>query len=253
VRMSIDEDADGIFNQSDAQARVNVRAILEGAYDGTSMRADLNTNNLLPNTDPFGLGETMNPSVKTWTGQSEPVDWAKLELRSSANPATVVASRAVLVQRGGNLMQSTGEQVITFPGVPAGNYHVVVKHRNHFGVMNLSALLLRDAGTVVDFTTSATATYGTDARKPIGALQVLWMGNVNGDGMLKYTGLGNDRDPILVRVGSTVPTNTVFGYHVEDSNLDGTVKYTGSGNDRDPILVNVGSTVPTNTRTEQVP
>ena len=39
----------------------------------------------------------------------------------------------------------------------------------------------------------------------------------------------------------------------EDVNLDGTVKYTGTANNRDPILINVGGTVPTNTRVEQVP
>jgi hypothetical protein len=33
----------------------------------------------------------------------------------------------------------------------------------------------------------------------------------------------------------------------------GTVKYTGSGNDRDPILQNIGGVVPTNVRLEQVP
>ena len=50
------------------------------------------------------------------------------------------------------------------------------------------------------------------------------------------------------------PNNTVTGqYAKEDANMDGTVKYTGSTNDRDPILVNVGSTTPNNTRTEQVP
>jgi hypothetical protein len=31
------------------------------------------------------------------------------------------------------------------------------------------------------------------------------------------------------------------------------VQYTGSNNDRDPILVNVGSTTPNNSITEQIP
>ncbi|HQV57199.1 MAG TPA: hypothetical protein PKV27_04240 [Ilumatobacteraceae bacterium] len=79
------------------------------------------------------------------------------------------------------------------------------------------------------------------------------MGNVVRDGGVKYTGSGNDRDPILIRVGSTTPNNTVNGYFAEDCTLNGQVKYTGSGNDRDPILVNVGSSVPTNVRVEQLP
>ena len=35
--------------------------------------------------------------------------------------------------------------------------------------------------------------------------------------------------------------------------MNGQVKYTGSGNDREPILVNVGSTTPNNVRTQQLP
>jgi hypothetical protein len=56
-----------------------------------------------------------------------------------------------------------------------------------------------------------------------------------------------------VAVGSTTPNNTVTGYSSQDTNLDGVVKYTGSGNDRDKILVNVGNTTPNNTRAEQLP
>jgi hypothetical protein len=70
---------------------------------------------------------------------------------------------------------------------------------------------------------------------------------------LGYTGASNDRDPILVNVGSTTPNNTVAGYLQADVNMDGRVSYTGGGNDRDPILVNVGSTTPNNLRTEQLP
>ncbi|MEO8069015.1 MAG: YncE family protein [Flavobacteriales bacterium] len=253
VRLGIDADADGVFDHDDQIARVNARAILEGPYDGTAMKSDLRTNNQLPSTDPYGMGVTASPLVMSYTGLATPVDWAQLELRSNGNPATVVATKAVLVQRSGNLMMPTGEQTITFPGVASGNYHVAVRHRNHLGAMTLAPLLLRDPGTMVDFTTASLVTWGTEARKTMGAVTVLWSGDVNGDGVIKYTGSVNDRDPILVSIGGNIPTNTLAGYNVEDVNLDGTVKYTGTTNDRDPILVNVGGTLPTATRVEQVP
>ena len=75
----------------------------------------------------------------------------------------------------------------------------------------------------------------------------------NNDGVVKYTGSNNDRDPILVEIGGTVPTNTVAGYLASDVNMDGTVKYTGGQNDRDLILQNIGGTVPTATKAEQMP
>ena len=54
-------------------------------------------------------------------------------------------------------------------------------------------------------------------------------------------------------LGSTTPNNTVSGYRQEDTNMDGTVLYTGTANDRDPILVNVGSTTPNTVRLQQLP
>ncbi|MBK9597233.1 MAG: hypothetical protein IPO60_02620 [Flavobacteriales bacterium] len=57
----------------------------------------------------------------------------------------------------------------------------------------------------------------------------------------------------LSSIGSSIPTNTITGYHMEDVNMDGVVKYVGSANDRDPILFAIGGTVPTDTRPEQLP
>jgi hypothetical protein len=50
--------------------------------------------------------------------------------------------------------------------------------------------------------------------------------DVNRDGMVKYVGANNDRNPILQDFGGTVPTGTLSGqYRSEDLNLDGVVKY----------------------------
>jgi hypothetical protein len=139
----------------------------------------------------------------------------------------------------------------------AGNYYVAVRHRNHLGIMTASTVALSGTAANIDLRQAATPTWGTQARKDLGGgLWGLWGGNVFRDGnvsLLKYTGTGNDRDPILTAVGGTTPTAVVSGYMREDVNLSGQVKYTGSTNDRDPILVNIGSTTPTATRTEQLP
>ena len=107
---------------------------------------------------------------------------------------------------------------------------------------------------LVDLGNGATNMYGTNARMQKGTIHCLWAGDANGDGTLKYTGAGNDRDPILLAVGSTTPNATVSNvYDRSDTNLDGVIKYTGTANDRDIILTNVGSTTPNNTRTQQLP
>ena len=110
---------------------------------------------------------------------------------------------------------------------------------------------------MVDFTSASTSTWGTDARNSVsGAFpaRALWAGDVTFDGSIRYTGAQNDRDPILVAIGGSVPTNTLAGqYRSEDVNLDGSVRYTGEGNDRDPILQSIGGSVPTASRDEQLP
>jgi hypothetical protein len=194
----------------------------------------------------------LQAGVTSTIGDNAIVDWVQVELRNSATPTTIVATRPALVQRDGDVVAEDGISPISLLA-PAGSYHVAVRHRNHLGCMTGTPVALSTSTTAIDFTSPATGTYGTAALKTIGAINALWLGNVVRDGGLKYTGSSNDRDPILVRVGSTAPNNTANGYFVEDCNLDGAVKYTGSQNDRDPILVNVGSTVPTNVRVEQLP
>ena len=133
------------------------------------------------------------------------------------------------------------------------NYFVSVRHRNHLGVMAAGCFSLGPEARAVDFKHAGTATFGTEARMLTGTRMALWPGDVNFDGLVKYTGSGNDRDPVLTAIGSFTPTNTVSGYRQEDVNMDGTTKYTGNGNDRDRILLTVGSLVPTNTRSQQLP
>jgi hypothetical protein len=120
-------------------------------------------------------------------------------------------------------------------------------------VMTASPIALSGTTPLLDLSAPATSTYGIDARKPIGSISALWAGNVVNDDRIKYTGSANDRDPILVAIGGSIPTATISAYLGVDVNLDGTVKYTGSGNDRDPILINIGGSVPTNSRLQQLP
>ncbi len=251
-----------------AAVQVNARAFLEGPYNpATGLMADaLRTLGTFPLTDPYpGLGYThigsgnagsVAPVVLAVAGNDAIVDWVVLELRAPAAPATVVASRSVLLQRDGDIVELDGVMPVAFAVAP-GSYYAALRQRNHLGVMTASPVALSSVPVLVDLTTSSTATYGTAARKSVPGTfpaEVLWAGDVNFNGELKYTGAGNDRDPILVTVGSTTPNNVVIGaYSTRDVNMNGEVKYTGSSNDRDPILVNVGSTTPNNLRVQQLP
>ena len=246
---------------------VNVKGLLEGPYNtGTQWMNDaLRVQSLIPAQEPFtalgftqaggGGGEAIDPNVFDVTGANAIVDWALVELRSSVSPSTIVATRAALFQRDGDVvgLDGTGSVVLN---AAAGNYHVALRHRNHLGVMTASTLALSTSPAMIDFRNIGTNTYGSQAQKQIGSMMVMFAGNVFRDGsvsQIKYTGTNNDRDQVLTIIGGMVPTNTITGYYREDVDLSGVVKYTGAPNDRDPILVNIGGTVPTNTRNEQLP
>ncbi len=243
------------------------RVDLEGPYNAaTGLMSDaMRSAGLVPFVEPYtalgyaftggGGGESTTAPVLNVTGNDAVVDWVVVELRSDATPTTVLASKSALLQRDGDVVGTDGSAPVSF-AQSAGTYRIAIRHRNHLPAMTLTGVALSASPTTVDLTVGATATYGTDARKSItGAFPTLalWAGDVTFNGQVKYAGGANDRDPILVRVGGTVPTNTANGYFPEDVNLNGQVKYAGSANDRDPILVNLGGSVPTAVRNAQLP
>jgi uncharacterized repeat protein (TIGR03803 family) len=244
-----------------SDVKLSARLFLEGPFvSGTGLMNDaLRTQPAFPLSEPFtALGFTnvvsgsINASVLATTGNNAITDWLLVELRNKNNSAQVVTAVPALLQRDGDVVALDGVSPVAI-AQPADNYFVAFRHRNHLGVMTLNSLALSGTATSLDMTTGAVPTFGTAAQKQVGSVWTSWAGNATPNNQLKYTGSGNDRDPILLAIGGSVPTNTITGYRVEDCNMDAVVKYTGSANDRDIILLNIGGSVPTNTRAEQLP
>ena len=253
IRHGVDRDMDGIFDYTDGDSELALTMFLEGPLNGTTMRTDLKAAGLIPAQDPYGLGATASQSLMDRAGSNAPVDWVMVQLRSAANHANAIDERAAMLLANGKVVMPNGEEPLWFPNAPRGSYKVAVWHRNHLGAMTNAASAFGTGPVSINLGDPALATYGTDARKIIGSIAALWAGDTDGNGTLRYTGQFNDRDPVLVRIGGSIPTATTTGYFSEDVNLDGVVRYTNQNNDRDPILVNVGGNVPTTTRQEQLP
>jgi len=245
---------------------VSARVFLEGPYDPMSgmMSDDLRVAGLIPLTEPYTAmshapvmpgsapgGDTMDPAVLTVTGPDAIVDWVILELRAGFSSTERISTRFCLLQRDGDIVESDGVSPVRFPRIP-GYLRIAVTHRNHLGIVQYEPGAYNGTyyeTTSVDMSAADFPTYGgPDARRQIGGTWVLRAGDTSFCDQVSYLGANNDRDPILVRIGGSVPTNTVPGYFNEDVNMDGIVKYTGSGNDRDPILVTIGGSTPTNIR-----
>ena len=242
---------------------ISLAAFLQGPLlNSTGMSDGLQSAGVIPLTEPFTAlgfthvgsgGESIDASVLTNAMYGNVVDWIFVELRKKDDPATVVQTRCGLMRQTGSIYNTGGYSPITFL-VPAGDYYVSIRHRNHLGVMTKEPLALGSSGAFLDLRLASTPTYGSSAQATAFGRTAMWSGDTNGDGLLKYTGNANDREPILVLIGGSVPSNVVDSiYDTRDVNLNATVKYTGNGNDREPILVNIGGSTPTSVRTQQLP
>ncbi len=242
-----------INNTADDGVLVNVKALLQGAYDNnnTLMSDALNKQGLLPNKQPYATApfkytgaETLSTLLQEATGSNAVVDWVLVELRSS--PSSVVASRAVMLQRNGNLVDSqTGASTLHFAKVKAGNYYVSVRHRNHLAVISASPVSLDNTVKLVNFAASSTAVKGEESRFISGKLAMMWAGDINASNTLTANGPGNDVTSLLSGVISSMDnvqgnTNHILsGYLATDLNMDGKTLFTGPGNDTSLLVGNI--------------
>ncbi len=239
---------------------VGAKVFLDGPmnYTAGTMASTLRTSSVLPQSEPYtALGLTLanagvSASSAVWnaTGTNTVVDWVVLELRNADASHSVAERRAALLRADGQVVDVNGGTQVSFGTTTVGK-RLAVHHRNHLAAMLSSTI--GSNGQVMDFTLTSVGLYGTNGMRVNAGVRALWTGDITRSGTVSYSGAGNDRDPVLVAVGSTVPTATVNGYRIEDLNLDGVVKYVGTGNDRDPILTTVGGAVPTAVRVAQIP
>ncbi len=259
---------------------VKAKAILQGSYNTTLsiMNNTLWTLGYVPNTDPYTTAtystafvhvnteptpKTISSTAMLNAGNKAIVDWVFIELRNKNNNTQVLATSSALILKDGNIVDMDGVSAVKFR-MNLDQYYVVVRHRNHLGVMTAStidyhALLPPET---IDFTSASTPVYTNNAlaastisnyapqKVLFGGVNALWSGNTNisANGLrnISYNGQANDRAAILTLIGTTTPLNIVSGYNKEDVNMDGSVSYNGQGNDRAIILSNLGSTMPNN-------
>ncbi|MCP5064581.1 MAG: hypothetical protein GY936_19260 [Ignavibacteriae bacterium] len=105
---------------------VAAKIYLEGPYNGTNMNTSLNAD--VPMTSPY----TDDPRSAA-TKPASAVDWVLVQLRETNN-GPIVESRASFISADGFLIEDDGTQGIGVKAKP-GDYFIVIKHRNHLGIM----------------------------------------------------------------------------------------------------------------------
>jgi SdrD B-like domain/Bacterial Ig domain/GEVED domain len=212
------------------------------------------TGPLQPSGDLTGLPEQeiVDAGLMYYTGNDAPVDWVLVELRLADYADSVFATKAAILQRDGDVRDLDDLGYVKFKEIPAGNYFVAIRHRNHLGVMTGQPYILSPKVTKIDFTGPNTVFYENNAAYYYKGEMVLWPGDFNGDGKVIYQGPGNDVVYLFNKVFTT-PGNTgllanyiLNGYLLYDINLDGNSIYQGPGNDSARVLFNAVLSTPEN-------
>ena len=142
--------------------RVMAKAFLEGPFStGTGT---MNTT--------LRSGGTLAAHMPGALIPAQAVDTVTVEIRDSAvtSKATFRTSARAWILSDGTfkLFSDTLKAYVEFSGVDAGNYYVVIRHRNHLAIMSSSPLWLSESSALYDFSTAQAKAYGTNPMKQVG-------------------------------------------------------------------------------------
>ena len=130
------------------------------------MNTTLNAASYLPINHPYnGSPWNYNGSEHVAAGFFEQhtniVDWVLLELRTSPQVTSIVSRRAVFILSSGLIVDLDGISPVSFSGPAAGNYYLVIKHRNHIAIMSAGTILSDIPSVSYDFTISQNQAYNS--------------------------------------------------------------------------------------------
>ncbi|MBN2356263.1 hypothetical protein JXO59_09125 [candidate division KSB1 bacterium] len=191
----------------------SVRIFLESPYhaDGDTMSTMFRDENLLPLETPYAEAARAVTEMPV-----DVTDWVWLQLR---DPDThmVVAQESFLLKKDGMVTELDGvNQQLGFTGIDAGDYELIVRHRNHLAVMARPVLHFDDnTAALYDFSADSSAYYGKDATKELeNGVWGLWAGDISQDGLI------SDDDYESWRLASQQGKT---GYQEQDLNFDGII------------------------------
>ena len=156
---------------ADPKYTFNVTANLRGPWNNTDMNTTINTAGIIPNLQPYNV----TPFSYTGTeNQAVPnanvVDWVLVEhrkpasgLATDATSATITGRKAGYLLKSGLIVDVDGITPIYFDVTKQGSSYIVVRHRNHLGVMS-NTIASNAAGTFTNDYSILANSY-----KPVGA------------------------------------------------------------------------------------
>ncbi len=226
---------------------LQLNVFLQGPYDAFTgeMNTTLNLNGQLSVNQPFNTDPWNYAGTETLPSPlpADIVEWVLIEIRSNKDVSSPATRRAGLLYKDGTVAVSF--QGIAVDDVP---YYVVVFHRNHMPVMSATGFEIPDTGATFDLTIINNVYMGgaillNDIPDP--DVYGMIAGDVTHNGILKYSGPGNDRAELVSQIifegFDLLPPFATNGYWFADVDLDNQLTYSViPNNDRARIIQNVG-------------
>lgn len=182
------------------------------------------------------------------TGENAIVDWVFVELRDPNDYKSKIASRSALIQRDGDIVDVDGVSNVLFEDVSHPTFYVVLRHRNHLGIM--SGIVNKSSH--IDFRSLSTRIFDLSTSKYqnidysglatnnyiLNGYRALWAGDVNSDGKIKLGNPNDDLNEIFSdvlnhkeNIASISNFNFAFGYFQSDIDMNGKSKIENPFND----------------------
>ncbi|MBN1337930.1 MAG: choice-of-anchor D domain-containing protein [Bacteroidales bacterium] len=202
-------------------ATLDIKAFLEGPFNGTNMPSFLNVYGYVPLAQPYNMPPWNYTGTEAVAAiPSQVVDWVLVELRDApdapgAVTATIIERQAAFILENGSVVGLDGTSLLNFTSPVTQNLFVVLRHRNHLGIMSADPVVQTGGVFTIDFTSTSAAAYnGMLAQNEVAA--GVW-GMAGGDGD------GNGQVSIPDKVEVWLPQSGTSGYLGGDFDMNGTV------------------------------
>jgi uncharacterized protein (TIGR02145 family) len=230
-----------VFSQN-----VQCKVYLQAPYtSGGMMNTSLNDS--IPLFHPYNTSPWYYSGTESLAAiPANMTDWVMLELRDNNTPSIIEDRRAAILLSDGNVVDTNLQPEVSFYAASPGHYHICIFHRNHIPVMSKNAVALPNS-VIYDFSDTLNfPPFGGGSQALVEVepgVYAMIAGDVNRDGILKFSGPDNDRGAILQYLlsqsGSANITSVLNAYREEDINMNMEVKYSGPGNDPSVIIQNL--------------
>ncbi|MCB2220475.1 MAG: hypothetical protein KQI35_08780, partial [Bacteroidetes bacterium] len=147
---------------------LDLKVLLQGPFFSSQMFPWLNGSGVLPLSQPYNVSPWNYSGTEQVTviPNADIVDWVLIELRETdgdvitATSSEIIAKSAAFILKNGQIVDIDGVNNLRYDIPIFENLFLVVRHRNHVGIISASPLSYNNGTFSYDFTDDAAKAYG---------------------------------------------------------------------------------------------